>query len=168
VKVYLGFMLVALTGDSPLNSFIFYLKGIGHIDFCSKCESQIGLPFVNYYYDFIEEAEKRDLKTMKMPLVIKFGKVESQGIIGVCFIHNSGRTDLRRYVFINENYWNIAPKQTRKALMYHELAHCVLGVETHSDSGIMGEFMVRDPKEDLYEDFWKYVGENSENSVRQQ
>jgi hypothetical protein len=164
MKAYLGFILVALAGDSPLNAFDLYIVGLGNINFCSKCESQIETTFINHYYNFIEDTKERNLKIMETPLVIKFGNLDSLSSIGACVIFSKGRTDLQRYIFVSRNYWDSASRQSQKSLMYHELAHCLLGVEAHSEGGIMGEFIPLELNDEMYEDFWKYVGENSSGS----
>jgi hypothetical protein len=85
--------------------------------------------FENEYFEFFQEAYKR--KCLVMPIDAYFARLEPN-IAGYC-IPGFG-------ILLNENMWPMLSKMERKELMFHELGHCVLGLE-HSKEGMMAPVM---------------------------
>ena len=78
-----------------------------------------------YLSKFTEEANQRGINITTENLILKFGTTTEQ-ICGRCV---KAKNDGQRTVTIidNLNCWQQAPYENREALVFHELAHCLLG-----------------------------------------
>ena len=78
-----------------------------------------------YLDKFLEEAKIRGVNITTENLILKFGTTTEQ-ICGRCV---KAKNDGQRTVTIidNLNCWQQAPYENREALVFHELAHCLLG-----------------------------------------
>jgi hypothetical protein len=85
--------------------------------------------FENEYFEFYQEAFKR--KCIVFPVPAYFSRLEPE-IAGYC-IPGFG-------ILINEDRWASLGVLQKKELIYHELAHCTLGLE-HSEPGLMAPRM---------------------------
>jgi hypothetical protein len=56
-------------------------------------------------------------------LVVQFGQMDTPAEHGVCDITGDGSPPT---ITIDQAYWNQADENTREALIFHELGHCVL------------------------------------------
>lgn len=90
--------------------------------------------FENEYMEFFEEAFKR--KCFVLPVNAYFSRLEPE-IAGYC-IPGFG-------ILLNENRWPSMGVYQKKELMFHELAHCTMGLD-HSEPGLMAPVM-HDEKE---------------------
>jgi hypothetical protein len=50
--------------------------------------------------------------------------VETPNAVGLCFYGK-----VSSFILISRTYWNKATHNEKRALMYHELAHCTLGIK---------------------------------------
>lgn len=157
MKAYLCSVLFAFGTNTQSNNNSMEAEGFGELTVCEQCESQIEIPFIRYFSDFIEESQAHGLKTVNVPIVIKFSDKEQKDSVGICLV--SQNIKARRYVFIDKVSWNKIGTITRKALIFHELAHCLLDVDEHADDGIMGEVVPYDTV-NMFDGFWKYVSNN--------
>ncbi len=82
-----------------------------------------------YAKEFFLEGQKRlaDFDRINTEIVIQFGELP-KGKAGSC-------KKLKRLVTINPDLWYLMDSIQRKALVFHELAHCVLGRD-HVDSAL--------------------------------
>ena len=158
MKAYLGIVMLAFGTNTQSNNDSMELEGFGELTICEQCESQIETPFIRYFSDFAEESATHGLKIVNVPIVIKFSDKEQKDSIGICIV--SKNVKARRYVFIDKASWNKVGTTTRKALIFHELAHCLLDVDEHANDGIMSEVVPYDTA-NMFDDFWKYVKENN-------
>lgn len=99
----------------------------------------------NQYFEFFEQAFKR--KCLAIPVSAYFARLEDE-IAGYC-IPGFG-------ILINENRWPILGEYQKRELMYHELAHCTLGLD-HSEPGLMAPVM--HSEEELKENWDSWVEE---------
>lgn len=99
-----------------------------------------------YVKEFIADAKARGIELSDDNLTIDFkGHLSNthDGLvtIGMClpFLFS------KREVFIDPNHWAFASPIERKVLIYHELGHCLLGLE-HRDDGphIMNSIIISD------------------------
>lgn len=78
-----------------------------------------------YLDKFMEEAKKRRINITTENLILKFGTTSEQ-ICGRCVkVKNDGQRTVT--IIDNLNCWQQAPYENREALVFHELAHCLLG-----------------------------------------
>lgn len=157
MKAYVCSVLFAFGTNTQSNNDFMEAKGFGELTVCEQCESQIEIPFIRYFSDFTDESVKHGLKTVNVPIVIKFSNSNQVDSVGICM--TSKNVKARRYIFIDKVYWDKVGTLTRKALVFHELAHCLLDVENHATSGIMSEIIPYDTN-GMFNGFWKYVSEN--------
>lgn len=79
-----------------------------------------------YAESFIAEARRHFCPVELRDIIIQMARLKSDGdgflVIGVC-----EETGMFRRVTIDPTYWKISSEDDRLALMYHELAHCLLG-----------------------------------------
>lgn len=112
--------------------------------------------FETEYFEFFQEAYKR--KCLVIPVSAYFSRLEDE-IAGYC-IPGFG-------ILINENRWPTLGAYQKRELMFHELAHCTLGLE-HSEPGLMAPTMHKE--EELKANWNKWVNELfsvcSENKVK--
>lgn len=73
-------------------------------------------------YDYAVRFDK-DMGVSSKGVGMIFGNMQGT-VIGVCSQQGSARQ-----ITIKKSYWNFADEQTREQLMYHELAHCVIGLD---------------------------------------
>jgi hypothetical protein len=59
--------------------------------------------------------------------------------IGYCMEYGPFNSSLR-YIHINREFWDKVEEPKRKALIFHELAHCYTGID-HYEYGLMTEWM---------------------------
>jgi len=85
--------------------------------------------FETEYLEFYQEAIKRNC--MVFPVNAYFSRLEP-GIAGYC-IPGFG-------ILFNEDRWAAFGPYQRKELVFHELGHCVLGLE-HKEPGLMSPVM---------------------------
>lgn len=94
-----------------------------------SCQSNDSLkPYITEFYDHLERVcpETHDLRNERYS--IGFGDTDSDGTIGYCAPLLNGYQ-----IVIDKDFWNRASLEDRSNLMYHELTHCVLGVQHSSD-----------------------------------
>lgn len=91
----------------------------------SKCDfSRLSPPeFDSYYRQFREEAAKAqcDIPHKSVAILKAHPLYFPKDVIGMCFPYYG-------VIFINEAFWKIASDQERKELIFHELAHCAMGL----------------------------------------
>ncbi len=128
------------TGNITAPSFVRQLQLVVSFAFLltlSSCEVD---PVVNYvevdtslqdYYErFIDEAYVRglDIEDATYQVNARIGEISEPNVIGQCswnqsHVHN---------ILVDEDYWRTASDLQREFLMFHELGHCVLGLD-HND-----------------------------------
>ena len=110
-----------------------------------------------YVTEFMQEGRKRyaDFDEMVVDFDIQFGDLP-EGKAGSC-------KKLKRLVTINPDLWNLMDSIQRQALVFHELAHCVLGSDHNDNTLPRGEcvsLMVGSASDstcyyDFYSSHWK-------------
>jgi hypothetical protein len=77
-----------------------------------------------YLETFLAEANSRGLEFERENLIIEFGTAAEE-VCGQCLISKNGG---QRKITIVQNSvcWEYRPAQTREALVFHELGHCLL------------------------------------------
>ncbi len=104
----------------------------------SSCEVEPVISYVevdtslqDYYERFIDEAAVRglDIEDATYQVNARIGEISEPNVIGQCswnqtHVHN---------ILVDEDYWRTASDLQREFLMFHELGHCVLGLD-HNDS----------------------------------
>jgi len=94
------------------------------------CISSCAMANFEYeYYEFYKESVKRSCVVFPMPAY--FAKIENN-VAGYC-IPTFG-------ILINEERWASMGPYQKKELIFHELGHCVLGLE-HKEPGLMAPVM---------------------------
>ncbi len=91
---------------------------------------QVDTSLQDYYERFIDEAAVRglDLEDATYQVNARIGEISEPNVIGQCswnqsHVHN---------ILVDEDYWRTASDLQREFLMFHELGHCVLGLD-HED-----------------------------------
>lgn len=115
-------------------------------------ENQIDL----YVQEFLEEAEKRNTSLSTKDLKIEWGEMR-WGQLGKCL-------PKKKRITLNERNWVVLDSLKRKKLVFHELAHCLLGRVGHKDDelprGECASLLVTPEAEcvcNIYEEnWWKY------------
>lgn len=79
-------------------------------------------PIFNAHISKFEDLYNIDVNT---PIV--FGDVGEYA--GVCYIYSNGYTEIQ----INEKNWSFLTKEQKEQLIFHELGHCVFGLD-HNDN----------------------------------
>ena len=83
-----------------------------------------------YLDKFTEEAKKRKINIATENLILKFGNTTEQ-ICGRCIkVKNDGQRTVT--IIDNLKCWQETSYENREALVFHELAHCLLG-RVHRD-----------------------------------
>ena len=94
--------------------------------FCSGCGKTVDLgEFGPYVDEFSTQAQKYGLPMRINSLVIRRATIKDDGtneILGQCNMS----MNMTPTIDINEAYWNGLDSYTRKALVFHELGHCIL------------------------------------------
>lgn len=98
----------------------------------SSCGNSYSISgFESYVNEFVEYGKTKNKKIETYELSIGFGKSEEfeEDVIGICYIYESGDKDIA----IKKEYWDKANEIQKKVLMFHELGHCLLGLD-HDDT----------------------------------
>jgi len=95
-------------------------------------------PFQQYGDEFMRLANEHGISTEQIGMVkIRFGTPRptelSSRNLGYC---NPEIINGYRVIEIDESQWDLATDQCRRALIYHEMAHCALKKE-HTEGGLM-------------------------------
>ncbi len=82
--------------------------------------------FQTYVDDFLAQGESRDITVQRNLMIVMKETLSagSSGVIGLCHYPNSSRA--YPLVEIKKSYWDSASEDSKKALIYHELGHCLL------------------------------------------
>jgi hypothetical protein len=100
----------------------------------------------SYYKEYMDLA-KSQCDKIKPPtqFSIRFGKLSDDNI-GVCTYYVN-----RREILIDNNYWRMSNLEIRKQLIFHELTHCILGIDhINLESNYMNPYLLELPEEELY------------------
>jgi hypothetical protein len=112
-----------------------------------------GTPVTKTFDPMLQEFEK-DIGVSTKGTKIYFADLSGQKV-GTCYVGT-------RVIHLDRDYWKYAGEWSRKALLYHELGHCVCNILIHSkerqlgcDFSLMGKAM---ETERCYRDYWdRYV-----------
>ena len=136
--------------------FTIFLFGCGRDDFNKVDYSQVS------YYDkpcTVENLFSRGYNKLLHEQIFKFS-IDARKRKVPCFTSESalfvdelinnektavGYRDFSYGIFINHDYWMWASSQTRLTIIYHELGHCALGLDHHTDElDIMNKYLQPD------------------------
>lgn len=98
-----------------------------------------------YYYKFLQDAANHNTVVNRYAiesLTISFlDKVvmENTRYLGVCYKNTPNTTSVLA-VYLDKDFWDVAPPAQREALVYHELGHCLLGEDHRDESAADGTF----------------------------
>lgn len=97
---------------------------------------QVDTSLQDYYERFIDEAFARglDVEAATYQVNARIGEIPEPNVIGQCswnqtHVHN---------ILVDEDYWRTASDLQREFLMFHELGHCVLGLEHNDAADVRG------------------------------
>ncbi len=111
--------------------------------------------FVRYVNSFYNDKAIYTGNKRRHNVPIFFGKTKKE-VFGVCVVY----TNNTRAVIINRKAWFKMPVLRRKALVYHEMAHCVLdrghfNLEYNNwPASIMNKYLIDDEKFQLLHDYY--------------
>jgi hypothetical protein len=87
--------------------------------------------FYEFIDDFMADANTYNVNADVDRIIVTFGDIHSsQGIVGSCDTFTG-------IVTVDSSYWAVSNSYSRKALIYHELAKCLLG-KSHIDDSFIG------------------------------
>ena len=127
---------------TKLLSLIFILFSITS---CGQQTFDNGVEFINYQKFNVDESNRckqcenyqdefiRDMNIYSKVVKIGFADLDS-GRLGVCYMFKDGRP---AYIKIDRKSWTTLTNNIRKALIYHELGHCLLRLQHISNYGIV-------------------------------
>ena len=72
---------------------------------------------------------------IKIPIYLK--KIKSDTAVGICY--GFRQFFIFQYIVIDEDYWSTADLYDKESLLFHELGHCVYGLD--HDSAQFGSLM---------------------------
>lgn len=102
---------------------------------CAKRQAVIEPVYSKYVESFIQDTKQQtgmDINTNN--LIVKTEEMQREGnvtTLGVCTVSTQGLT-----IAINKKAFENASETTREVVLFHELAHCLLGMMSHYDSEV--------------------------------
>jgi len=94
---------------------------------CSSHKQEVDASLLQYIEQFSREASIRGVSPSFAELEVKFGALNAD-TYGRCDVNHDSKT-----IIINEVKFNALDIMGREQLLFHELAHCVLGLK-HDDA----------------------------------
>lgn len=120
----LSFLSLLLAGCSMVNTFVIERDSAPYVD--SEFRSIVKL--------FHKEAAYRGFKLDNKNISIMFDLDDDEpGVVGACFL-----SIRRSYIKIKTETWPFLAAQEKEMLVFHELAHCLLGRQ-HCDQVVDGD-----------------------------
>lgn len=121
---------------SRLLTLLILLSGCKHVD-----QSDPKPPLIDM--DAVERAAKRfeTAFNVEVDSTIEFDassyddlSTSGTGTIGKCFVQGN-------HITIDKRFWDDAPSDVQESILFHELAHCLLGLGHDNVRGIMSGFI---------------------------
>lgn len=88
------------------------------------------------FQPFVIEFEQAYNVKVNVGIVFNDSLAKDQGISGVCHSYNTN--NIHNWIEIDTNYWNYSNYYGKQQLIYHELGHCVLGLQHDNRLGTIG------------------------------
>lgn len=118
-----------MVGYLALQSLLVTCLDVNHVA-CYKKVNENVIRHDPYFDKWVAEFEV-DVGVSAYKIPIKFNVLQNN-VIGKCVRSSEGN-----HIEIDRMYWNTNHKYARKALLYHEIGHCVLG-RGHNDHTYKG------------------------------
>lgn len=84
---------------------------------------------------YVQEFEK--LSGRPVLIAMNFGDVQEDGKSAICYSY--GPNNIYNYIIFNESDWDVYGHFGREQLVFHELAHCILGRKHLNAKNSQGE-----------------------------
>jgi hypothetical protein len=101
--------------------FVLNVTKIGH-DYYSITNNYVDSSLKKYLDSYVNEAEIRNFKLEKDRIMLIFGNIVDDGVVGYCEDRSSVS-----HIVIDVSFFNSASEEEREMLLFHELAHCLSG-----------------------------------------
>lgn len=86
-------------------------------------------PYVNEFIRFGKLFKIKNIKQQVDGIRIKFGKVKNNEYANCNYFYNE--------ITLNKKAWGKLSHENKEELIFHELGHCVLNIQGHTEIGIM-------------------------------
>lgn len=120
---------------------------LGYLPF----EPYVDAAFADIVNEFEDDYHKYTGDIIEIRLPINFVDIPNPNYIGLCWFNNGGVKI--PHIQIDRSKWELMSDWRRKAVLYHELGHCVLGRRhTNNKNSLMQPTVIRGKVFEFHED----------------